>query len=233
MVNLSDDIVSSITDGSVKFLVVAYKCADERIGESVLISDISRSWPSHLFGSNFSPSFYRKARNSKWVVSNGVSPSSCVVTKKGEDYLKGLGSSVSSSSPQRSGQAPSFINEKRLDELQKITSLEFDFARLIKMCQEINDNAAHENYIATALLVRALLDHVPPLFKMKSFSEVANNYGPKSFRDCMQPLENSSRKIADGYLHTQIRKKESLPNWTQVNFTQNLDMLLAEIVRVS
>lgn len=83
------------------------------------------------------------------------------------------------------------------------------------------------------MLVRSILDHVPPEFSCKSFSEVANNYaGSKSFKQSMAHLENSSRKIADAHLHTQIRKTESLPNKTQVNFTNDLDVLLAEIARI-
>ncbi len=49
----------------------------------------------------------------------------------------------------------------------------------------------------------------------------------------MTNLENSSRKIADSYLHTRIRNKESLPNRTQVNFSNDMDVLLSEIIRIS
>ena len=48
----------------------------------------------------------------------------------------------------------------------------------------------------------------------------------------MENLNNSSRKISDSHLHTQIRKKEVLPNSNQVDFTNDLDVLLAEIYRV-
>jgi hypothetical protein len=82
-------------------------------------------------------------------------------------------------------------------------------------------------------LTRALLDHVPPIFLCAKFSEVANNYaGSKSFKESMKHLENSSRKIADQYLHTQIRQKESLPNITQVSFSNDIDVLLSEICRI-
>ena len=48
----------------------------------------------------------------------------------------------------------------------------------------------------------------------------------------MNILEKSSRKIADSYLHTQIRKNESsLPTETQINFKNDLDVLLQEIER--
>lgn len=85
------------------------------------------------------------------------------------------------------------------------------------------------------MLTRAILDHVPPLFGCGSFTEVANNYpdGSKSFRQLMGNLDTSSRKISDGYLHTQIRKKEVLPTPTQVDFSQAIDSLLAEIIRIA
>ena len=71
-------------------------------------------------------------------------------------------------------------------------------------------------------------------FGFDTFAEVTNNYkGSKSFKDSMKNLENSSRKIADAYLHNRIRKKESLPNENQVNFSHDLDVLLGEIVRIS
>jgi hypothetical protein len=48
----------------------------------------------------------------------------------------------------------------------------------------------------------------------------------------MQHLQESSRKIANAHLHTLIRTKENLPTATQVNFANDLDVLLGEIVRV-
>jgi hypothetical protein len=83
------------------------------------------------------------------------------------------------------------------------------------------------------MLVRAILDHVPPIFGLAKFSDIANNYhGSKSFKESMKHLENSQRDIADHHLHVQIRSRESLPNKTQINFSADLDVLLSEVVRV-
>ena len=49
----------------------------------------------------------------------------------------------------------------------------------------------------------------------------------------MQHLNRSMRNIADGILHEQIRSKELLPSPQQVDFRQDLDRLLGEIVRIS
>ncbi|MFA5000739.1 MAG: hypothetical protein WC531_00720 [Candidatus Paceibacterota bacterium] len=126
----------------------------------------------------------------------------------------------------------SYVDKKRFQALKK-KSGKFDFCRLLKMLEELDDASFSRNYISVILLIRAILDHVPPIFNLGTFSEVANNYGAKSFKDSMMNLENSSRKIADSYLHTPIRAKESSPNDKQVNFSNDLDVLLAEIIRIS
>ncbi len=125
-----------------------------------------------------------------------------------------------------------YIDKSRVKSLKKKNG-KFDFSRLLQMLKELNHAFSVENYISVILLIRAILDHVPPIFGLNTFSEVANSYGGKSFKDSMLNLENSSRKIADSYLHTKIRRKESLPSKTQVNFSNDLDVLLAEIVRIS
>lgn len=126
-----------------------------------------------------------------------------------------------------------FIDSNRLRGLKKISSANFDLSRLLRMCGELNDNFLRKNYISSILLIRAILDHIPPIFGFKTFFEVTNNSKcEKSIKDSFQHLESSSRKIADGYLHIPIRKKETLPTYTQVKFTQDLDVLLGEIIRI-
>jgi hypothetical protein len=127
------------------------------------------------------------------------------------------------------------ISESRMSELRALTSPDFDFRKLIRLCEELNFAFQEECYLATAMLTRGLLDHVPPVFGFKTFSEVANNYagGGKSFKDAMQHLENASRKVGDAHLHMPIRKSETLPTAQQVNCGQQLDVLLSEIVRIT
>jgi len=127
-----------------------------------------------------------------------------------------------------------YVDNTRIEELRKLKSSKFDLCKLLRLCEELNICYAKECFFSVAMLARAICDHVPPIFDCRSFSEFANNYksGDKSFKECMLYLENSSRKIADSYLHGQIRKTESLSNKTQVNFSSNLDALLAEVIRV-
>lgn len=116
--------------------------------------------------------------------------------------------------------------------LAELKSDKFDVAKLIKMCKELNDNYSLGNYLSCGMLIRAILDHIPPVFGYDNFKEVANSYGTKSFRDVVLPLEDSARKISDSYLHNLIRKKEILPNKTQISFQPNMDFLLSEVIRV-
>lgn len=126
-----------------------------------------------------------------------------------------------------------YVNTQRLEDLKSIKNKNFDLTRLIQLCEEINVACQNDCHMTIAMVLRAIIDHVPPIFDTSSFSEVANNYsGPKSFRDSMQLLQRSLRNVADSHLHVQIRRKETLPSFTQVNFMADLDLLLSEIIRI-
>lgn len=135
---------------------------------------------------------------------------------------------------QKKPSAPPYIDTTRLAELRGITERKWDMARLVRLCEELN--VANENgcLMSIAMLVRAILDHVPPIFGCKNFSEVANNYsGGKSFRGSMQYLDKALRHVADAFLHQQIRSRESLPSPSQVDFRAGLDVLLGEVIRIA
>jgi hypothetical protein len=99
--------------------------------------------------------------------------------------------------------------------------------------RELNTAYAQDQIFTVGILVRAVIDHVPPVFGCGSFAEVANNYsGTRSFKGAMTRLNESLRNLADSYLHVQIRRVESLPTMNQVDFRAELDALLAEVSRV-
>ena len=131
--------------------------------------------------------------------------------------------------------ASSFIANSRIDELRQLTSPDFDFQKLVRLCEELNSSYDSGNYYATAMLTRGLLDHIPPLFGFPTFKEVANNYsgGGRWFKGTMQHLDGAIRKISDGHLHVAIRRSETLPTPQQVYCGPELDALLGEIVRIT
>jgi len=122
-----------------------------------------------------------------------------------------------------------YVDKNTLLRLSRIENEEFDLSRLVSLCNELDDNYSLENYHSCAMLLRAIFDHVPPIFQKVSFKEVCAQYGSRSFKDIMRPLNETAKKIGDDYLHTQISKKVLAVTKTQVSFQANLDMLLNEI----
>lgn len=129
-----------------------------------------------------------------------------------------------------------YVDPKRISALESIENKQRDFTKLIELCREINVAAANECHMSTAMLLRTILDHIPPVLGFSSFAEVANNYsGPqhRSFKTHVMRLQTSLRSIADMHLHSRIRPSEDLPTFVQVDFSQDLDVLLGELIRVA
>ena len=130
------------------------------------------------------------------------------------------------------GGRTAYVDKNTLLRLSRIESDDFDVSRLIKLCNELDDNYSLENYYSCAMLLRAILDHIPPVFGKINFPDVCAQHGGISFKDIMKPLNETAKKIGDHYLHTQISKKVLAVTKTQINFQANLDMLLNEVVAV-
>jgi hypothetical protein len=129
--------------------------------------------------------------------------------------------------------ARAYVDPDRIAELKQIAHPDFDLTKLVRLCEELNVCFAAECYLAVAMLTRALIDHIPPIWGCRNFTEVANNStGSKSVKGSMRNLENSSRNIADQHLHCQVRRSESLPTARQVDFANDLDVLLGEVARL-
>ena len=128
----------------------------------------------------------------------------------------------------------SFVSPERLDALRELESTDFDCTRLICMCDELNECAARSNVHAVIMLIRAILDHVPPVFGYVNFNQVASNYGNggKSFKKSVERLENQTRKVADRLLHMPIRDREIAPHMSEVSFAPEIETLLAELCRL-
>ena len=127
-----------------------------------------------------------------------------------------------------------FVDPIRINELKAIKNNSFDLTKLICLCEELNNATQMNNNISSSMLQqRAIIDHTPPIFEYNTFSQFANNYreGSKSFKKAMMILDNSLRNIADNNIHSQVRGKEVLPTAIQVQFHQEIDLLLSEVVR--
>ncbi len=140
---------------------------------------------------------------------------------------------VNSTAPPAAASTEVFVDPVRIDELSSVPADKFDVSRLVRLCEELNLCFSHHCLCAVAFITRAILDHIPPIFGLKTFKEVASNYsGGRSFREVASHLENVSRKVSDALLHMPMRDSETLPTLTQVDVRQQLDTILGEVIRI-
>lgn len=126
-----------------------------------------------------------------------------------------------------------YVDDVRVADLRRLETPAVDLRKVIALCEELNLCYRSQCYHAVAALTRTLIDHVPPIFGFRTFAEVANNYAAgKSLKASLRRLDGAARGIADTHLHQSIRRTESLPTRTQVNFSHDVDMLLAELIRL-
>lgn len=125
-----------------------------------------------------------------------------------------------------------YVSRTRIAELRAVPTSPWDLSRLVRMCEELNSVFAAGNYLATAMLVRAILDHVPPIFGARNFGEYASSIVGKSHKSSMERLHRSHRDIADRWLHEQIERdrRAALPEGPQVDCRSEIDILLGEVV---
>lgn len=129
---------------------------------------------------------------------------------------------------------PTYVDPVRIAALQTLRSGNWDFSRLVELCRELNVAAANECHMGTGFLLRSILNHVPPVFGFDSFARVASEYPfAKSVKAAMQRLQGQGRDGADFHLHQPIREHETVPTAAQVAFSQELDVLLGEVIRVA
>jgi hypothetical protein len=90
-------------------------------------------------------------------------------------------------------------------------------------------NRTLTNVLAVALLMRTVLNHVPPVFGHQTFGQVLANAG-SSLKDSFDHLENGLRKIADFHTHRRIVAAESYPSAAQVEpFKPQFELLLQQV----
>lgn len=137
----------------------------------------------------------------------------------------------------RASSGPNLVAPKRLRELRRLQrsrSSKHDLTRLIRVCEELNSCYAAGNYLAVAALVRMLLDHIPPAFGAKTLAEVSATIPDgegRSVKKIMKRLNESAREIANRQLHLRMGARESLPDRNQIEWAQEIDAVLDEIVR--
>lgn len=107
-----------------------------------------------------------------------------------------------------------FIHPDVLLKLKTAKSSRLDPGKLVRMCEELNDAYGRGNYISSALLLRAIINHVPSVFGANRFSEVVAQSG-RSIKATLTQLEEA-RPIADLHTHLLMGKNEHVPTMNQL-----------------
>jgi hypothetical protein len=124
----------------------------------------------------------------------------------------------------------SFVENDLIKKLKEIRSSRFDLRKLVKMVEELNYAYQSENYLSSTLLLRAIINHVPPIFSATNFAQVVANSN-RSVKAILSILEDGARPIADLHTHMMIRKKESIPSRNQIEpYKAPFELLINEIL---
>lgn len=123
-----------------------------------------------------------------------------------------------------------FLNTELLIQLKAIQRARLDLSKLVKMCEELNDGYARGNYISSVLLLRAIINHVPPVFGATAFSEVVAQAG-RSVKAILTRLNEECRPIADLHAHVLMRPTEHLPTKNQLEpYKAGFEVLIQEVL---
>lgn len=118
-----------------------------------------------------------------------------------------------------------YVNDSIIKGFQSKTG-KFNYQKLIALMEEINLVYAHGKVYASCMLLRGILDHIPPLLGKNKFNEVVSGYNWGSQRSSrLKALNELSefRNISDYTLHSQISDKSDvidmsyLPNKFAIN----------------
>lgn len=122
-----------------------------------------------------------------------------------------------------------FLNPDLLMRLKALPTSQFDVIKLVRICEELNDAYARGNYITACLLVRAVINHIPPVFGVTTFKDVVSQSG-RSIKAILSRLEDDARPIADLHTHMMIRKAEQLPTKNQIEpYKSAFEILISEV----
>ena len=119
----------------------------------------------------------------------------------------------------------------------KTANGKFDLTKLLALVEELNENYANENTYACLALIRAIMDHVPPILGCKNFEEVASSYpGWRSSSKSNRVSTNQSymqnlltyKKNGDDAMHRPASPHEDLLTMADVPSRVWVNVLLRE-----
>ena len=125
----------------------------------------------------------------------------------------------------------SYVDLDVLDQLRALDHPDWNLVKLIALLDELNDNFERRNQYACHALLRAILDHVSPIFGFRDFKVLANNHRWTSqiIKAYMRQLEDFKTQGHDA-LHSQVKASKDLLSMNDVPPPVRLNALLSELL---
>jgi heat shock protein HspQ len=124
-----------------------------------------------------------------------------------------------------------FIDPGLVSKIRSIESSRFNLSKLVRFAEELNENYRRANYLSCALLIRAIVNHVPPLFGCSAFSQVVAGSG-RSVKAILNVLEEGARDIGDLHSHETVDRYSAPPTKNQIEpYKPSVEILFREIER--
>ncbi|MGW6648281.1 hypothetical protein ACWGA4_00350 [Streptomyces rubiginosohelvolus] len=123
----------------------------------------------------------------------------------------------------------SYISDEIITALENATT-KYKLDKLSALARELNENYSAGRPYASQMLLRAILDHVPPAFGQKTFdSVVANVSWSRTDKAHVRKLRDT-RASADDVLHRQIRQSPSHFNMNDMPPRAAINALLQALI---
>ena len=120
-----------------------------------------------------------------------------------------------------------YVNQQIIDDIRKKDgSSKFNVTKLLRLIEEMNINYEQRNSYAAHALLRAILDHIPPILGYPDFKAAANNYSwQRTDRRYVKKLLDF-RDQGDDALHRQISERVDVLDFDDMPASVYKDTLL-------
>jgi len=147
-------------------------------------------------------------------------------------YHKHFKSNNETNNEESAEQSNEYINQDLINDFGKKKD-NFNYKKLICLLNELNSCYKLNYQYSSFMLIRAVLDHIPPLLGYSSFEEVVNNYSwSKTDKKYMKALLEF-RNEADDALHRPISNDQDLLEIENLPNSIRINRLLQECLKVS
>ncbi len=120
-----------------------------------------------------------------------------------------------------------YIDQQIIDSF-KTKKGPFDYSKLTKLLESLNRNYSNGDAYASAILLRAILDHTPPLLGYDNFGKIVSNYPWSETHKIYMNNLLSFKNEGNDVLHTQISEKKDFIELHNLPGSNRLNVYLQE-----